>query len=131
MMRWRVVCALRETMLILVPIRRFSKVDLPTFGLPTMAMVPDFISSRRCEAQDTRHFPSPGVNIRRSCQFSKPYSLLKLIQFFQGTFCCHLFCRPATAAKAFGTQAQRLDIASHVKLLRVRLAFGGAQGIAR
>src|SRR6218665_467179 len=39
-MRWRVVCALREVMLIFWPTSALSKVDLPTFGLPTMAIAP-------------------------------------------------------------------------------------------
>jgi hypothetical protein len=39
-MRWRVVCALREVMLIFCPTNALSKVDLPTLGLPTMATKP-------------------------------------------------------------------------------------------
>ena len=39
-MRCRVVCALREVMLIFWPTSAFSSVDLPTLGLPTMAIVP-------------------------------------------------------------------------------------------
>src|SRR6218665_2861111 len=39
-MRWRVVCALGEVMLIFWPTSALSKVDLPTFGLPTMAIAP-------------------------------------------------------------------------------------------
>ena len=39
-MRWRVVCALREVMLIFCPTSALSSVDLPTLGLPTMAMEP-------------------------------------------------------------------------------------------
>jgi hypothetical protein len=39
-MRWRVVCALREVMLIFWPTRALSSVDLPTLGLPTMAIRP-------------------------------------------------------------------------------------------
>ena len=39
-MRWRVVCALREVMLIFCPTRALSKVDLPTLGLPTIAIRP-------------------------------------------------------------------------------------------
>src|SRR5574340_634234 len=39
-MRWRVVCALREVMLSFWPIRWLSRVDLPTLGRPTMAMTP-------------------------------------------------------------------------------------------
>jgi hypothetical protein len=39
-MRWRVVCALREVMLIFWPTSAFSSVDLPTLGLPTMATRP-------------------------------------------------------------------------------------------
>ena len=38
--RRRVVCTLGETIDTLVPTRRFSKVDLPTFGAPRMAMKP-------------------------------------------------------------------------------------------
>ena len=38
--RRRVVCTLGETMDTLVPTRRFSRVDLPTFGAPRMAMKP-------------------------------------------------------------------------------------------
>jgi len=37
-MRCRVVCALRDVMLIFAPINAFIKVDLPTLGRPTMAM---------------------------------------------------------------------------------------------
>jgi hypothetical protein len=44
-MRWRVVCALAEVMLIFWPTNAFSKVDLPTFGRPTMAIRP-----QRCAA---------------------------------------------------------------------------------
>ena len=36
----RVVCALREVMDTFSPTRRFSNVDLPTFGLPTTAIWP-------------------------------------------------------------------------------------------
>ena len=39
-MRWRVVCALREVMLIFWPTSALSSVDLPTLGLPTMATRP-------------------------------------------------------------------------------------------
>src|SRR5665647_3882386 len=39
-MRWRVVCALRDVMLIFWPTSALSKVDLPTLGLPTMAIRP-------------------------------------------------------------------------------------------
>ena len=39
-MRWRVVCALREVMLIFWPTRALSRVDLPTLGLPTIAIKP-------------------------------------------------------------------------------------------
>ena len=39
-MRWRVVCALREVMLIFCPTKAFSSVDLPTLGLPTIATKP-------------------------------------------------------------------------------------------
>src|SRR6185369_16835805 len=42
-MRWRVVCALRETMLIFSPTSRLSSVDLPTLGRPTMAIYPERI----------------------------------------------------------------------------------------
>src|SRR5258705_11191182 len=38
--RWRVVWALAEVMLTLVPTRRFSNVDLPTLGRPTIATAP-------------------------------------------------------------------------------------------
>src|SRR5690606_19681089 len=40
LIRWRVVCALRETMDSLAPIRAFAKVDLPTLGRPTIATYP-------------------------------------------------------------------------------------------
>ena len=39
-MRCRVVCALREVMLIFCPTRALSSVDLPTLGRPTMAIRP-------------------------------------------------------------------------------------------
>jgi hypothetical protein len=39
-MRWRVVCALREVMLIFCPTSALSSVDLPTLGRPTMATRP-------------------------------------------------------------------------------------------
>ena len=39
-MRWRVVCALRDVIEIFCPTSAFIKVDLPTFGLPTMAIRP-------------------------------------------------------------------------------------------
>ena len=39
-MRWRVVWALREVMLIFCPTSALSSVDLPTLGLPTMAIRP-------------------------------------------------------------------------------------------
>jgi hypothetical protein len=39
-MRWRVVCALREVIATCTPTILFSSVDLPTFGRPTMAIVP-------------------------------------------------------------------------------------------
>jgi hypothetical protein len=39
-MRCRVVCALREVMLIFWPTSAFISVDLPTLGRPTMATVP-------------------------------------------------------------------------------------------
>ncbi len=39
-MRKRVVCGLFETMVTLVPARRFTRVDLPALGAPTMATRP-------------------------------------------------------------------------------------------
>src|SRR5260370_17527074 len=39
-MRWRVVCALRDVMLTFWPTSAFIKVDLPTFGRPTIATMP-------------------------------------------------------------------------------------------
>jgi hypothetical protein len=39
-MRWRVVCALRDVMLIFCPTSAFISVDLPTFGRPTIATMP-------------------------------------------------------------------------------------------
>src|SRR5262245_35443314 len=47
-MRWRVVCALREVMLIFWPTSALSSVDLPTFGRPTIATRP-----QRCCAPGT------------------------------------------------------------------------------
>src|ERR1043165_8146020 len=44
-MRLRVVCGLAETMETLRPRMRFSSVDLPALGRPTMATMPDFFSS--------------------------------------------------------------------------------------
>jgi hypothetical protein len=41
-MRCRVVCALRETIEILLPIKAFVSVDLPTFGRPTTAIKPQW-----------------------------------------------------------------------------------------
>ena len=37
LMRWRVVCGLREVMLTFWPTSRLSSVDLPTLGRPTIA----------------------------------------------------------------------------------------------
>ena len=53
-MRWRVVCAFLDVMLIFWPTSAFNKVDLPTLGRPTMAMRP-----QRCE---TQRIPCPFVN---------------------------------------------------------------------
>jgi hypothetical protein len=53
-MRWRVVWALREVMLIFCPTSALSSVDLPTLGLPTMAIRP-----QRCAA------PSAGASAAR------------------------------------------------------------------
>ncbi|CSB66088.1 Uncharacterised protein [Vibrio cholerae] len=39
-MRWRVVCGLREVIEIFCPNRLLSRVDLPTFGRPTIATKP-------------------------------------------------------------------------------------------
>ena len=39
-MRWRVVCGLREVMLMRAPTSAFSSVDLPTDGRPTIATWP-------------------------------------------------------------------------------------------
>ena len=39
-MRWRVVCALRDVILTFCPTSAFISVDLPTLGLPTMATNP-------------------------------------------------------------------------------------------
>ena len=39
-MRWRVVWAFFDVILTFWPIRWLSKLDLPTFGRPTMAIVP-------------------------------------------------------------------------------------------
>src|ERR1700682_2926311 len=39
-MRWRVVCALRDVMLTFWPTSAFISVDLPTFGRPTIATMP-------------------------------------------------------------------------------------------
>ena len=44
-MRWRVVCALRDVMLIFWPTSALSSVDLPTLGRPTMATVPQRVSA--------------------------------------------------------------------------------------
>ena len=38
--RWRVVCGLSVTMLSFSPTRAFKRVDLPTFGRPTIATKP-------------------------------------------------------------------------------------------
>src|ERR1700730_13860592 len=40
-MRFRVVCGLEVTMAIFWPTRRFTRVDFPAFGRPTMATNPD------------------------------------------------------------------------------------------
>src|SRR6202012_1997749 len=39
-MRWRVVCALRDVILTFWPTNAFISVDLPTFGRPTIATMP-------------------------------------------------------------------------------------------
>src|SRR6202000_2950692 len=39
-MRWRVVCALRDVILTFWPTSAFMSVDLPTFGRPTIATMP-------------------------------------------------------------------------------------------
>src|SRR5215475_5279735 len=39
-MRWRVVCALRDVILTFWPTSAFISVDLPTLGRPTMATMP-------------------------------------------------------------------------------------------
>src|ERR1700743_3644526 len=39
-MRWRVVCALRDVILTFWPTSAFISVDLPTFGRPTIATMP-------------------------------------------------------------------------------------------
>ncbi len=44
-MRWRVVCDLREVMDTFCPTSAFISVDLPTLGLPTMAIRPQRCSS--------------------------------------------------------------------------------------
>src|SRR3989344_7635662 len=53
-MRWRVVCALREVIDTFCPAGAFISVDLPTFGRPTMA-----ISPQRCSDAGTACAPSP------------------------------------------------------------------------
>jgi len=40
-MRLRVVCGLEVTIAIFCPTRRFTSVDFPAFGLPTIATNPD------------------------------------------------------------------------------------------
>ena len=40
-MVWRVVCGFEEVMATLVPTRAFVSVDLPVFGLPTIATNPE------------------------------------------------------------------------------------------
>src|SRR4051812_44252124 len=57
-MRWRVVCALREVMLIFCPTSAFSSVDLPTFGRPTMATSPQRRPARGSPASSVRPAPS-------------------------------------------------------------------------
>jgi hypothetical protein len=53
-MRWRVVCALLDVMLIFWPTSAFSSVDLPTLGRPTMATRPQrFFSPCSSTAADS------------------------------------------------------------------------------
>ena len=49
-MRCRVVCALREVMLIFCPTRAFSSVLLPTLGRPTMATSPQRCGASCCSS---------------------------------------------------------------------------------
>jgi hypothetical protein len=65
-MRWRVVCALREVMLIFWPTSALSSVDLPTLGLPTMATRP-----QRCASPSTPAAPG-GVSGRSMVTWRGP-----------------------------------------------------------
>ncbi len=59
--RWRVVCAFFDVMLSFAPTRRFSSVDLPTFGRPTIATRPQRKSRGRVVAiiaAPSRRLPS-------------------------------------------------------------------------
>ena len=68
MIRWRVVCALREVMLTFSPTSAFSSVDLPTFGRPTIAIVPQ----RKPAGCARRHACSRSKAIRAaSCSASR------------------------------------------------------------
>jgi hypothetical protein len=90
--RWRVVWALRETMLIFWPIRRLSRVDLPTLGRPTMATKPV-----------------------RACRRGWIRSLLW--QEFQRPLGGLLFGSAATHADAAGLEAEAGDLALDLEFL--------------
>src|SRR5687767_2335511 len=53
--RWRVVCALGETMLTLAPTSLLISVDLPVLGRPTTAMVPARYASDIARVQAGEH----------------------------------------------------------------------------
>src|SRR6185503_14162266 len=101
--RWRVVCALADVMLTLVPTRRFSSVDLPTLGRPTIATAP------------------------ARCVLTVSGASGKLIRLASG----FLLCAAPAGALSLRTDAEIGDNALHLELLLVRFTSGGDHGILR
>jgi hypothetical protein len=114
-MRWRVVCALREVMLIFWPTRALSSVDLPTLGRPTMATRP-----QRCGGRGAAGLLS--VHVVMIAGAAGPVAGLEGVEHAAGGF---LFGGAARAAFAAFGQAQRGHGALDLEGLGMGLAAGG------
>src|SRR6185295_6628741 len=101
--RWRVVCALADVMLTLVPTRRFNKVDLPTLGRPTIATAP------------------------ARCVFSALGASGKFIRLARSI----LFGAAPAGALSLRADPKLGDNALHPELLLMRFAVGRDDGILR
>src|SRR5579862_7141074 len=101
-MRRRVVCGLSETIATLPPQIAFTSVDLPTFGRPATATIPDFTAARSC----FRQFPRVRKELVRRVFRDRPVRSAEV-----DTVEAPLVQPLATAAAGRGGDRDRLDLA--------------------